>query len=388
MTEAKWKKSYLRLHPEAAIKILEQPFIYHIGKDELYEIDDRAKNFFIRCKGTSIGEELTDDSQFVQYCLEEEILEVLEYPEPINIPVAQSLNPSLRYLELQLLHRCNLKCLHCYLGHSQTDKEMPLDDAIKITKEFAEFGGLRLIISGGEPLLYKNLPQYFEQISDLKVRRVLFTNGTLINTKNIKNLKVDEIQFSLDGWNNGHDKLRGIGSFKKTMQGIYTAKEAGIAISISTMIHRYNLDEFDLMGDFVEEIGAIDWGIDVLAVTGSLINHQNLAVPYKTAVNFLKYAFGGGYHGSSEGYACGRHLITVMPDGCAVKCGFYSNKPLGNAARSLKNCWLNIKHIPLVELECKDCSAIEECKGGCRFRASHPLGPDPVMCYAYGKAKE
>jgi radical SAM protein with 4Fe4S-binding SPASM domain len=261
---------------------------------------------------------------------------------------------------------------------------LPLADAVDITKQFSENGGLRLLISGGEPLLYPDLQTYIEQTNELKIRRVLLTNGTLINNENITGLNVDEIQFSLDGWLRGHERLRGKGTFARTMKGIYAAKKAGIPISISTMIHRGNLSEFERLQEFIVEIGAVEWGIEIPSEAGALQDHTELIVPYKTAAPFLEYAFGGGYHGSSDGYACGRHLMAVMPDGQAVKCGFYRDKPLGDAHKGLIDCWLKMEHIPLTRLDCKNCSALEECRGGCRFRAPHPLAPDPLMCCYYG----
>lgn len=378
-----WRKSYLRLRPEAALKNLENPFVYHIRRDELYEIDGTALDFLTRCNGASKGEELTSDSEFVEYCLEEGILEIISQPDPVQVYVGRHIDPSLRYLELHLLHRCNLKCAHCYLGSPRSD-EMPLSDAVSITREFSELGGLRLLISGGEPLLYRELRAYIEQTSDFKIRRILFSNGTLINADNTGWLNVDEIQFSLDGWVKGHESLRGAGTFELTMRGVFAAREAGIPVSFSTMIHRDNLDEFDRMREFMLETDAVEWGIDVPAVSGSLANHQDLTIPYKTAAPFLEYAYGGGYHGASEGYACGRHLMAVMPDGRGVKCGFYGGKTLGDARSSLKKCWLRMEHIPVDKLECGDCSVIEECRGGCRFRAPHSLAPDPVMCCFYG----
>ncbi|MFH1977673.1 MAG: radical SAM protein [Pseudomonadota bacterium] len=378
-----WRKSYLRLRPEAALKNLENPFVYHIKRDELYEIDGPAVDFLTRCNGASKGEELTAAAEFVEYCMEEGILEAISQPDSVEVYVSRRVHPSLRYLELHLLHRCNLKCVHCYLSSPRSD-EMLLSDAVSITREFSELGGLRLLISGGEPLLYRNLQAYIEQTSGFKLRRILFSNGTLINSNNTGWLNVDEIQFSLDGWAKGHESLRGAGTFELTMRGVFAAREAGIPVSFSTMIHRDNLDEFDRMRDFMRETDAVEWGIDVPAVTGSLANHQDLTVPYKTAAPFLEYAYGGGYHGASEGYACGRHLMAVMPDARAVKCGFYSDKTLGDVRISLKDCWLRMEHIPIDKLECRDCYAVEECRGGCRFRAPHPLAPDPAMCCFYG----
>jgi len=383
MSNKNWHASYLRLHPKSALKNLEQPFVYHMGRDELYEIDERAQDFLLRCNGESRGKELTTDANFVEYCLEEGILEGHEQPVPTTVTVDDGLIPSLRYLELHLLHKCNLNCRHCYLGPLQPI-EMPVDSAVDITRQFSDIGGLRLLISGGEPLLYKDLKPYLEQTRALKIRRVLFTNGTLINSGNIDWLDVDEIQFSLDGWKKGHEHLRGRGTFEPTLEGIHMATAAGIPVSISTMIHQYNLNEFERLRDFIEKIHAIEWGVDVMCVSGSLMKNPDLTVPYETAARYLKYGFGGGYHGSSEGFACGRHLMTVLPNRQAVKCGFYVDRSMGDAQKSLKHCWLNMNHVPLDQLECKGCAALEECRGGCRFRAPHPLAPDPAMCAFYG----
>lgn len=383
MNDRDWRNAYLRLHPKAALKKLEHPFVYHISNDELYEIDDKAVGFFLRCDGTARGEDLTSESDFVKYCLEEELLEALSNPHPIDVSINEKVEPSLRYLELHLTHRCNLKCAHCYLGPPGSG-EMTLSDAVTITRGFAAMGGLRLLISGGEPLLYKDLKKYIALTKDIKIRRVLFSNGTLIDSNNVSWLDVDEIQFSLDGWGKGHETLRGSGTFEKTIAGIRAAGRAGVAISVSTMIHRENLDEFDRMKDFIRDIGAVEWGVDVMSVSGALETHKELVVSCKEAVPFLDYAFGGGYHGSSEGYACGRHLMTIMPDGQAVKCGFYRDKSLGDARKDLRECWLKMEHIPLSQLECNGCSALNECRGGCRFRAPGPLAPDPVMCCYHG----
>jgi radical SAM protein with 4Fe4S-binding SPASM domain len=378
-----WRSAYLRLHPHAALKRLEKPCVYHIGRDELYEIDDLAQDFLTHCDGMHTGRDLTADAAFVEYCLSEGLLEALDNPDPVRVLVNEPVSPSLRYLELQLLHQCNLTCLHCYLGPLQRDY-LPLADALRIVGEFSSMGGLRLLISGGEPLLYRDLKVFLARTEDLRLRRVLLSNGTLINPRNIDSLKVEEVQFSLDGWAEGHDMIRGAGAFERSMRGMRTVRGAGIAISVATMIHRGNLDQFERMRDLIEEIGAIEWGVDVPILAGSFRDHSDLFVPYEQAAPLMAYAFGGGYHGSSEGYACGRHLVTVFPDGQAAKCGFYREKPLGDARQGLKACWLKLEHIPLSRLECGECHALDECAGGCRFRASGPLAPDPVMCARYG----
>jgi radical SAM protein with 4Fe4S-binding SPASM domain len=378
-----WRQSYLLLSHQAAIKYLEQPFLYHITNDELYEIDDRAVEFLKCCDGTKKGCDLTDDEEFVEYCLEEGLLLSLSEPLQSDISVDVAPYPSLRYLELQLTQCCNLNCRHCYLGNAGKEI-LGIDDAITIAKEFASMGGLRLMLSGGEPVLYPYLKTFLQKISDLKVRRILLTNGTLITPKNVEELMVDEIQFSLDGWCKGHEMLRGSGTFDQVMEGIKAAKNAGIQVSVATMIHKGNLEEFEQLSNFVEDTGVCEWGVDMLCMAGNLKKHRDILVLPENAVTYLKYAFGGGYHGNSEGFACGRHLMTVLPSGMGVKCGFYDNQPLSDARQSLRESWLKLEHIPLDDLRCKGCPSIEDCAGGCRFRAPDPLAPDPVMCALYG----
>ncbi len=383
MNKKGWRNGYLRLHPRVVLKNLELPYLYHILHDELFELDQGGRDFLLRCDGTATGRDLAPDADFVEFCMEEGLLEILPHPEPTANLIGNAPAPSLRYLELQLLHRCNLACRHCYLGPPRPE-QMSLDDALAIAREFEEMGGLRLLISGGEPLLYPHLREFIEETAKLNFRRILLTNGTLISGTNAPWLTVEEIQFSLDGWRRGHDMLRGPGSFDRVMVGMLAAREAGIPVSIATMIHRGNLDEFERLKQFTGEIDAVQWGVDILCMAGSLEQNPDLAVPYESAAPLMDYAFGGGYHGSSDGFACGRHLMTVTPTGKAVKCGFYEDRSLGDARKSLRSCWLNMEHIPLAALECKGCPVLEECAGGCRFRAEHPLGPDKAMCARYG----
>lgn len=380
-----WREAYLRLHPQASLKRLEEPYLYHCGQDELYELDETALNFLTRCDGSRRGGELTTEAAFVTYCLDEGLLEALPRPEakPLTNIVAACRAPSLRYLELQLTHRCNLRCCHCYLGPPRPE-ELSLAAALAITREFAANGGLRLLISGGEPLLYPHLQEFIAKTKGLKLRRVLLTNGTLLSDATVRWLQVEELQVSLDGWRRGHERLRGSGNFERTRRGLAAARRAGIPLSIATMVHRGNLAEFDRLERFTREIGAREWGIDLLCPAGTLLDHPHLLVPVDQGVPLLQRAYGGGYHGAADGFACGRHLLTVLPSGQAVKCGFYADEPLGDARQGLLTCWRKLQHLPTSSLACRGCPVLADCAGGCRFRAGAPLAPDRVMCALHG----
>lgn len=138
------------LSGDAVLKWLETPSVYQIAKDEIYELDDDSFDFLKNC--ASVNGCDTEDTGFIDYCMKEGILTgdkvLLKRP-----PVIKSPRPSLRYLELQITDRCNLKCRHCYIG-KKGHAELSTDRIRRILKEFEEMQGLRVLITGGEPLLH------------------------------------------------------------------------------------------------------------------------------------------------------------------------------------------------------------------------------------------
>jgi len=214
---------------------------------------------------------------------------------------------------------------------------------------------------------------------------VLLTNGTLIRTNNYSHwCHFDEIQFSLDGLKEGHEKIRGEGTFEQIVAGIKAAKEKGMPISVATMVHRFNLGEFEAMGQWLHEWDIVEWNIDVPCTAGRLAENDELKVTPEEGAPFLAYATGESYHGSDEPFACGYHLCTVTASADVLKCSFFNEQPLGSLKEGLEASWNRAGHVPLRELECASCEHLLACKGGCRFRAQSPLGKDPVMCALYG----
>lgn len=222
------------------------------------------------------------------------------------------------------------------------------------------------------------LPEY-------NFRKILFTNGLLLNKKFFKELNADEIQLSVDGMERGHEAIRGKGTYKVVMKNIHEAIDAGITVSVATMVHRENLGEFGEMDRLFREIGVKDWTVDVPCVSGNLKENHIFQVSPEIAGRYLNYGFGGGLHGGGEGFACGLHLMSVLADGNICKCAFYSRTPVGNIGEGLRKSWERIIPVKLDELECSDisCRFIDECRGGCRFRAGDNRKKDFYKCHGY-----
>jgi radical SAM protein with 4Fe4S-binding SPASM domain len=303
----------------------------------------------------------------------------MSYPSPI---------PSLRYLEFQITDRCNLRCRHCYVGDG-LNQDLPFEKIVKILKEFEEIQGLRLLVSGGEPLLHPHFWEINEVLRDHAFRSVLLSNGALITKEIAKRLRVHEVQISLDGMKEGHESIRGKGTYEKTLYAIDHLQEADIRVSVATMIHRKNLCEFDSLASLIQSKKIEEWNVDVPCTSGRMEENRELWVSPDEAGPFLQYGYGGGLHTSEKNATCGAHLCAILPNRKVAKCGLFGQEPVGSIEEGLRICWERIPRIELSELGC-NCSVMQECRGGCRYRAKLQgdiFKPDLFQCYARGVMK-
>lgn len=379
---------YITLSQDCLLRLMEAPHIYNIQRDELYEIDQEAFDFITHCDGSQKLADLNPDTGFLQFCLEEKILTLSPCPQvrPISREPVTLISPSLRYLEIQITNRCNLRCRHCYIDHTP-ELDLPLQTIEEVIAEFDRLQGIKLLISGGEPFLYPQLEGFLDYLSKVNLRKVLLTNGTLITPEKIPKLKtiISELQISLDGLQKGHEYFRGQGTFRKSMSAIELCRREGLDVSVATMLHPENLEEIEPLSAILKDLGVKEWGIDVPYNIKASAQTKFFGLEAQKAAPYLSFAYGGSFHGGTEGFACGRHLCTVTPNGSVCKCDFYTDNPVGQVTEGLARCWARIYHIPLSHLSCSSCLHQEECGGDCRKRAEDDLGKDPIMCAFYQK---
>lgn len=375
------------------IKLIEFPALYNVKTDELYCVDQRALEFLKKVESNTFNNEDKETfSDLIKFCLEEGIIT----DKPVNRlhpKIKQSPLPSLRYLELQITKRCNLRCKHCFVGE-RMDVDLPIDKITKILKDFEELQGLRLLITGGEPLLHPQFDKINNLLPKLAFRKILFTNGLILTEDWLNKLKVQEIQISLDGIKEGHESLRGKNTFDRTLSAIKRAITKGFDVSVATVIHKKNLHEFDELEEVIKNLGVREWTVDALTLSGNLKFNQDFWVEPEVAGKIMgKYGFTKEEHPKAEGYGCGTHLLAVLATGESAFCSFFEETPLGTIDEGLKNLWKKKKFILLKELECSQikCPFINECFGGCRYRALTLSGKqnskDLFKCYQFLKEK-
>lgn len=377
----------LRLTRDCSLKLIEEPAVFNRATDELYFISDEAVPFLAACAEGAPTPDGDDAAQLVDFCLDEGILEPVTAKIPRRLDLRQSPVPSLRYLLLHITDRCNLACAHCFQGAPGASAEELDHTAIAaVLDEFEAMQGLRLMVSGGEPMLHPDFWELNADIADRDIRSILLSNGMKIDARTAAAINFNEVQVSIDGLGPSHDRLRGRGSFDRAVAAARALGAAGRQLSIATMIHAGNLGDFGLLEELVRGLGAREWSIDLPSLAGRLADNRELLVDPRQAGSLLNLAYGGAIHEPTAGYACGAHLMAVMANGAIARCGFYADTPVGTIADGLAGAWERIKRIPLGALEC-DCEFLAECRGGCRFRAAVHGGEfavDPCQCYRYG----
>jgi len=139
--------------------------------------------------------------------------------------------------------RCNLRCVFCSRW-KKNEGELTKDEALKVIDKLCDAGVTYINYSGGEPLLRDDLEEIASRSKDCGCINTLSTNGTLITPARAKSLgKVfDGITVSLDGFEDVHDRTRGIkGTYLRALKGLkYLKKYSGVNVGIATTIYREN----------------------------------------------------------------------------------------------------------------------------------------------------
>ncbi|MBI5633654.1 MAG: radical SAM protein [Nitrospirae bacterium] len=164
---------------------------------------------------------------------------------------------------LDLTHRCNLRCLHCYTGDHSGDMLVPEMDTGKIISlldEICDAGCLYLLFTGGEPLLREDFPGIYRYAKEKGFLISVFTNGTLISDSIVKlfeELPPRIIEISLYGaTEQTYDKITGVkGSYKKCIAGIEQLLARRINVRLKTILMTMNSHEFSAIEDTAKAFG-------------------------------------------------------------------------------------------------------------------------------------
>ncbi len=166
---------------------------------------------------------------------------------------------------LELTSRCNLKCVHCYLGpqeeqRKKRDLEMSTEQAKSVIDQICASGCLYLVITGGDPMVRKDFPEVYRYAKEQGLIVTVFCDGVLV-TDAIIRLFQDYPPFNVDVSVYGataetYEAVTRIkGSFPKFLRGLDRLSDGGIPFSLKTVLMTLNKHELQDMRQAAAKLG-------------------------------------------------------------------------------------------------------------------------------------
>ena len=175
-----------------------------------------------------------------------------------NIPkLIDPFNRAITYLRVSVTDRCDFRCVYCMsenMNFLPKADLLTLEELDKMCSAFISQGVEKLRITGGEPLVRRNIMEFFESISrHLKTGKLkeltLTTNGSQLHrfAEKLSEIGIKRINVSLDTLNEQKfSKITRWGRLSQVLKGIDAALAAGIKIKINTVaLKDFNEDELE-----------------------------------------------------------------------------------------------------------------------------------------------
>lgn len=151
---------------------------------------------------------------------------------------------------LALTDRCNLRCIHCYLGQPQAvSQELTAAQWLAIIDDITRNGCLYVLLTGGEPMLRKDFDTIYRHAKESGLITSVFTNGTRISSDTIalfQDLPPHGLEISLYGATEKTcAQVTGRNdAYQRCRDGLDQLHAAGIPFSLKTVLMKANLEDF------------------------------------------------------------------------------------------------------------------------------------------------
>ncbi|MEK3712238.1 GTP 3',8-cyclase MoaA [Bacillus sp. FSL K6-1005] len=182
-------------------------------------------------------------------------------------------NRPLRDLRISVTDRCNFRCTYCMPAELfgpdypflKKEELLSFEELERLATLFVtRFGVEKIRLTGGEPLMRKDMPELIKKLARIPGLRdiAMTTNGSLlpVYAEKLKEAGLKRVTISLDSLEDERFKLingRGV-SVSKVLEGIEAAKQAGLGVKINMVVQR-GVNEKDIlpMARYFKENGHI-----------------------------------------------------------------------------------------------------------------------------------
>jgi radical SAM protein with 4Fe4S-binding SPASM domain len=312
------------------------------------------------------------------------------------------------YFQWHITERCNQRCAHCYhekyCDEKELDKNQLLEAAGKMLIAAEKWGRFATFsFTGGEPLLRQEelfgIAAYLDEHERAAYYDIL-TNGALFDDSLISTVskfkKLRRVQLSMEGSTPGiNDRIRGKGSFQKTISAIKELKNAGLTVSVMTTISRLNAGDILPLIELLEREGVDTFALERFIPEGQgkqmaaeILSPEEIRKVFESVyevgkvtrpMRILMYRPLFGLLDGQDptvGAMCsvGTNALTIMHDGTIFPCRRLPI-PIGNIlVDNLFKVWYNspllweIRNPSNLKGKCKGCELVPICRG-CRAAA-------------------
>ena len=308
-----------------------------------------------------------------------------------------------QYVQWICTYKCNFKCHNCgtAAGTARED-ELKTDEILKAVDSLSELGCKIFSVTGGEPLLR---PDIFEVLGYAKKKGMaigIVTNGYVTEeyAEQLRNVKLDSVLVSIDGYAANHEKIRGAkGSYEKCLKSLDFYYELKVPVrAVSTVMLDENVDDIPKIIEDVWKHNITHQRIQPLVPEGRARGTRNNPETVKKVLRIIHDARERGINVEmSEGFGylgvidervraheffcgCGWNTFTIMHDGNVMGCPALDYPEMGEGnirKKDLKRIWWNgfdkfrkTLYDDAPE-KCRECEYVKICRAGCwLFRAN------------------
>lgn len=164
---------------------------------------------------------------------------------------------------LEVTFRCNLRCVHCYLGDKRSgapgQPELTKAEMCGILDQVTDAGTLWLLLTGGEPFLRPDFLDIYRYAAHKGLIVTIFSNGTLLTPRiadELGELPPFLMEITLYGATEAtYERVSGVkGSYARCMQGIELLMERNIPLKLKTIVMQWNKHEYEAIRAFASRL--------------------------------------------------------------------------------------------------------------------------------------
>ena len=195
-------------------------------------------------------------------------------------------------LVAELTYACPLHCPYCSnpvdLSRAARGGELSTAEWQDVMRQAAVLGVLQVGLSGGEPLVRRDLHAIVAAAATAGLYTNLITAGTMLTPARLNELHgagLDHVQISLQDSDPANaDIIAGARAHERKLRAARQVRASGLALTLNVVLHRYNIERLEKIVDLCAELGAERLELAHAQYYGWAAHNQHLLMPTRQQI--------------------------------------------------------------------------------------------------------